>query len=93
MKTFIVYDQPSALDLQPGQKVYPVHYEHIYKNEEWTEVHARPGRKNLSQEVCTSGWLGTTNDVSATALGVFEIVEVKSRRLQDGRERIIIKVR
>ena len=93
MKTFTVYDQISALELQPGQNAYPIAYHNTRRGEQWTEIHARPGRKNLSHEVCTSGWLGTTNDVSATALGEFEVVEVKSRWLQDGRERITIKVR
>lgn len=31
MKTFTVYDQNSARDLQPGQKAYPVRYEHLHQ--------------------------------------------------------------
>ncbi len=93
MKTFTTYNQTNARDLQPGQKAYPIRYEHTHQAETWTEVHAHPGRKNMNHEVCTSGWLGTTNDVSATALGEFEVVEVRSRWLNDGRERIDVKVR
>lgn len=93
MKTFTVYNQTSALDLQSGQKAYPIRFGHIHEDETWLEVHALPGRKNMSHEACTSGWLGTTNDISATALGEFEIVSVQSKYLKDGREQIKIAVR
>lgn len=93
MKTFTVYNQASALGLQTGQKAYPIRFEHIHQDETWIEVHGMPGRKNMSHEICISGWLGTTNDISAKALGEFEIVNVESKYLKDGREQIKVKVR
>jgi hypothetical protein len=42
-------------------------------------VESKPGRKNLSGQPCTTGWLGTTNDWSETALG--EVSEDECREL------------
>lgn len=88
-----MYDQPEAAALQPGQKVYPVRRMDIHgRGAEYIELRAQPARTNLSHEPRTEGWIGTTNDVEATALGEFEVVSVKGRFLADGRERIDVKV-
>jgi len=38
-----------------------------------------PGRKNMSLEVCTTGWLGCTNDNDSYAHGEFESIEDAQR--------------
>jgi excisionase family DNA binding protein len=95
MKTFTVMgiNQPSVFDLQPGQKAYPIRYSPLHQGAAWTEVHAQPGRKNMSHEICTLGWLGTTNDVQADALGEYEIVSITTKTLKDGREQVKVTVR
>lgn len=35
----------------------------------------QPARKNMSNEICTDGWCGTTNDVSVYAHGVYGSIE------------------
>ena len=93
MKTYTVYNDRDAALLQPGQTIYPVRHTHIHRGGERIELRTQPGRKNLSHEPCTRGWLGTTNDVEAVALGEHEVIGVTSRVLADGRERIDVKVR
>lgn len=38
-------------------------------------ITTQPGRKNMSHEICTDGWLGTTNDNDSTAYGEYETLE------------------
>lgn len=42
---------------------------------ETIEIRTAPGRKNMSQEPCIEGWLGTTNNVRRDALGEFDSLE------------------
>lgn len=35
-----------------------------------------PGRTNLSNKPCLAGWLGETNNTSAHAIGVWEVIRV-----------------
>lgn len=91
MATFTVYD-PSELP-NVGQTVYPVRRSHVHTGAETLELRSQPGRKNLSHEPCERGWLGTTNDVSAEALGRFEVVRVRERWLNDGRQRVDVEVK
>ncbi len=93
MKTLTVYNSLDAAELQPGQTIYPVRCVHVRTGNEQLELRTQPGRTNLSHESCVSGWLGTTNDVEATALGAYEVVSVRERWLADGRQRIDGKVR
>jgi hypothetical protein len=96
VRTFTVYGYDgikAAEALAPGETVYPIHYTHIHEGGKWYYVTAQPGRKNMSHEPCERGWLGTTNNVQATALGSGEVVSVNVRTLKDGRERADIKVR
>lgn len=79
MPVFTVYNDPDAAGLRPGQTVYPVRYRHIRRGDEWLKLRLRPGRTNLSHAPRTRGWLGTTNDVEATALGAYTVVDVRER--------------
>lgn len=93
MATFTVYNDSNAAALRPGQTVYPVRCRHIHHGYEWIDLRTQPGRTNLSHEPRVRGWLGTTSNVEATALGEYTVVSVKYRILKDGRERIDVKVR
>lgn len=93
MTTFTVYNTPQAENLQVGQTVYPIRRIHIHNGEQSVELRTQPGRTNMSHEVRIEGWLGTTDDVEATALGQFVVVSVKTRELRDGRERTDVKVK
>lgn len=91
MATFTVYNDHDAATLRPGQNIYPVRYRHIQHGNEWLELRSQPGRTNLGREPKLRGWLGTTNDVEAHALGEYTVVSVRYRILKDGRERIDVK--
>ena len=94
-RTYAVYGYDAiraAESFAPGQTVYPIHYTHIHRGGEWYGVWAQPGRTNMSHEERLTGWLGTTNDVQATALGAAVVVDVRVRWLRDGRERADIRV-
>jgi len=39
------------------------------------EITTVPGRKNMSHEICTDGWLGSCNDNSSTAYGEYDTIE------------------
>jgi hypothetical protein len=97
MKTLTIYGDWQAMEriaeLRPGQVIYPVQHTNIRTGHESISVDTRPGRTNLSGEERTEGWLGTTNDVAAHALGAFEVVSVRTRTLRDGRDRADIRVR
>ena len=55
---------------------YLIHYTDLNNNRpDRYVVQDIPGRKNLSGETCVDGWLGSTNNISATAWGEFAAVE------------------
>lgn len=96
-RTFTLYDR-AAHDFDrehasEGSKVYPVQCSHVHRDEVWTTISTAPGRTNLSREIKLNGWLGTTNDVSETALGEWTVVSVSKRWLGDGRYRVDVKAR
>lgn len=50
-------------------------------------ISEEPGRKNMSKEPCSDGWLGTTNDWSQHAHGEFEtLAEAKAAAAELGFE-------
>lgn len=100
MRTFTVYNDPSAYpdrddidQIVIGKAIYPIRTEHIHTGGTQIYFRTTPGLTNLSHEPRERGWLGTTNDVEAVAMGRFTVVEIKRRRLRDGRERVDVKVK
>ena len=45
------------------------------EEEKYLTIQTAPGHKNLSGEICTEGWLGTTDDYSLEACGEFDTLE------------------
>ena len=59
--------------------LYPILHEDISPNEcrartrlPWITVQRAPGHTNMSYQECSEGWLGSTNDIDAHALGEFD---------------------
>ena len=63
-------------DLKVGTVLYWIQREHIHEG--WIKnIYLRqPGRTNLSGVERVRGWLGTTDNVQAEALGGWRIVEI-----------------
>ncbi len=51
-------------------KIYPI-YVSPASGQPYVSMSDEPGITNMSREPRVSGWLGTTNNTSRTALGVF----------------------
>lgn len=54
-----------------------------HTNDHTFEITTTPPRTNMSHEICTDGWLGTTNDWSRTAHDAFETEADAREAVQD----------
>lgn len=60
------------------QKFYLIELSYVGPNQpkgplgQRIRVRQEPGRKNMSGELCSEGWLGTTDDWDKTAIGEFD---------------------
>jgi len=69
-------DAPWISQVRPGLQFFAV--EILFENTgaERLDARSQPARKNLSREICINGWCGTTDNVSMTGCGQWEIVTV-----------------
>jgi hypothetical protein len=67
-------------DVKSGDFGFVVRCYDTSTGREWCVLQDSPGRKNLSGEPILRGWLGETNNVSCTALGVVQVARVCGSR-------------
>jgi hypothetical protein len=61
-------------------------------NSHCVRITTTPPRTNMSREIRTSGWLGTTNDWAKYAHGEFNTIE-EAREAREFRDNLIEKVK
>lgn len=84
MATQWIGDEISSFNV--GDVGFLIRKYHATKGWEKFELRDHPGKTNMSLEIKLDGWLGSTNDISATALGVWKVVRVaKNGRAQVAR--------
>lgn len=71
-KEIIMFYLIETQDVGPNEKDSRGHWKGDTRT---MQIHTEPGRTNMSHEIKTSGWLGTTNDWYSAAHGEFDTLE------------------
>lgn len=63
-------------NLRPGEVGYIISTDEHFHGDNPATIRAMPGTTNMRRNVLVHGWLGSTNDVSLTAMGVGRVKRI-----------------